>query len=270
MIAFFLYAFTILKWLPGLPSPLAVELALPNDYEVRAVDEKKPTLFSEVVLADKEQINWITKHPEDIRYPFIAATLSMGVSQSGSDCFSIEENLEAEAKKGGLKDLHIEKFSWGNYPVLSMKALHSLSGRQVYFAWVGLNSFPSGYVVSFKFFYPHSEKEPNLDELAIWTRFLKETEALSQEEALHLCGFDMQADYTIYSKEGVEIKVMAKKRENEVVIDAKPKDENIEFEIISVKEGEEMGMPCFKVTGDIFSKEITRVTIPVFFKTIGD
>lgn len=246
----------IKQLLPGFPYPLAVTLALPSDF----VSVKEPNSFHGYIWARKDDIDEILKNPEKPVKPFFLASISPNITQEGTNEFSGEENFENELKASGFSDIKVKKVFWGTYPVLGMKAIDK-EGRAHYSLWIGLNTEPveggpkPGLVLVVNYFYPEGQKKPSEEELVVLRSLLNDTKPLPEKETLALEGYDIQDNFTLFTRDKVKIKVMAQQRGKDLVVLSAPLSPNTEMVVKGVRVAPlalewRHGRPSVKVFGE--------------------
>lgn len=267
----------ILKLLPTMVNPLAIEPAIPADYTMIAAEDP-PNLISGVLWGKEKDLKTFAKNPNKIEATFISASVSQAILQTGANSFLDEENLK-DLEKEGYKDLKIRKLSWGPYPVLALDAVNP-EGKMQNLAWVGLNS-PDGMVLLFGLLYPDQENRPTAAEYGTWNTFLTTSKGLPERQFLLAYGLDMQEDYTTYSFEDIKVKAYAQKNasDQKMIALVEPLSANTVINISDVHQtflGTKWnyGKPCVKIDAEIIkqdadsAKTVLYVTLTVLLKTV--
>jgi hypothetical protein len=264
--------------MPDLPYPLAVEPALPPDYSMAAF-ESPPDLFEGVFWGSKEELQEFLKDPGHISAPLISVSLSPRVRQLSAHRFTGEANLSKDLKKKGFKQIQIERFAWGPYPVLSLNALNA-QGREVLMAWVGLNAPDGDWVLLLRFLYPLEQERPSATERAIWSTLLTRTAPLPELSFLRAYGIEMHEDgSTLYSYGSTQLRAVAQKRrrDNKLLVLVQPLTKNATFKMEHVYEtllgtAWNHGKPCVKIDGLLTqtSGETLSLTTTVLLQEVDE
>lgn len=240
--------YRILKLLPGLVKPLAIDPAVPDDFVVRA-PKGKASLFQGVYWGRKEVLEEYFKDPESLKEPILRVKLS-------------QHTLDHTNVK------------WGNHPVHEVKTIWE--GKEIDVALVALNG-DEGWTLMFSPVYPEGEGRPNEADMAFWNDFIANTRPLNEKEALRLRGQDLHEGYTLVDSAGAKMKVIAEKREDDGVIQVGviPKNSKVDFKYLGMSDGIKGGTPFVKVHGQILQKKknfkyAADFTTSVFVKSVKE
>ncbi|KAF3361461.1 Uncharacterized protein PHSC3_001835 [Chlamydiales bacterium STE3] len=268
----------ILKLLPNLLCPLAVDPGIPDDFIALS-----PTgildLYDWIYWGPEDVLKAYFEDPTSLKSPILRVKLSANVAQLGPNSFSGQESLEIQEKENP-KGFASIKTQWGDYPVLAHRT--KKEGHLIFMAWVGLNDPGAGWTLMFNLVYPHKKGHPNKEDRQLWGNLIMKTTPLKDGDYFKAYGQDLQPGYTLVNFGGAKLKMLAEKRQSDgklqvVVI---PESSDIEFHYMDMTEclmgaRWKYGEPLVKVYGEIvvnkenFKSIINKVT-SIFFKTVPE
>lgn len=196
--------------LPDLTDTLAVEPALPKDFE--AVSRSgKPDLCDGLYWGPREVVENYFRSSSSLNQALIYITLSLSTTQEDLGRYALNKGEASRVlSAAGLKDVEEERLSWGDYPVFAVK--FKAGERTEYLAWIGLNDFQKNWTLVLRLIYPESKKNPSKEDLELWTNLLKNTTQLPLERVFRALGFDMQVGCTFFDRYRATVQFIAERR----------------------------------------------------------
>lgn len=198
---------SVSEFFPGLISPPAVDLALPEDFIVDTFEKRINNdikMSGPVLWGTKEQIEAFHEH-KDLTQPIIIVSLSSKVAQIGPNSFSIEKSLSESPKR---RPFSMDKYMWGDYPILVLRVLKDNKLYQS--AYIGLN-MEGGHAAFLAIITPASENDTLDTPCPVWDNLIKNTKLLTEQEMLKIHGYELLEGITTYEMVGEKIKVTAEK-----------------------------------------------------------
>lgn len=274
-------ALRILKLLPGLVTPLAVEPGLPSHF-VALSQSGEPDLYDWVYWGPKEVLLAFFEDPNSLNQPIIRVQLSANVAQTGPNSFTDEEKDRKLLKEYGATNFSEKRFKWGDYPVREIAV--DLDSARRYSAWIGLNA-PEGWALFAHLLYPamlnpDKKAKPTKEELTLWNNFLKNTKPLSDYLKFKAYGQDIQVGATTFTFDESKLLVVAERRlaDKKLQVVAIPLDEGVQFQFQDMCEGLmgakwHYGEPLVKVRGTVMtnsdkSHSVINTVISVLVKDV--
>ncbi len=170
----FLAATRIAEMLPPKTPLPAIEPAIPDSF-VMARAKPHHTLDDGIFWGTADDTEHYLSQKE-IKGPIFHLYWSRTERQLTKEGFLREESLAAQMKEEGLSEVHIQKLSWGDYPLLAISASHPTKG-EIRKVWLGLNR-PDQRVLIIELIAPSSDGSFVEHELLVWEPFLRETKPL--------------------------------------------------------------------------------------------
>jgi hypothetical protein len=269
----------ILKLLPNLYIPFAVDPGIPEDF-IALTPSGNLDPYDWIYWGPKDVLKAYFEDPTSLKTSILRVRLSTNVSQTSPNSFNHDE-IKMLGKEDPTKFAYIET-QWGDYPVLASKV--RIEEQLMFTAWVGLNDPEAGWTLMFNLVYPLEKGGPKKEDCQLWENLLTKTIALKDRDYFKACGQDLQEGYTLVSVGGAKLKMLAEKRQSDgalqvVVI---PDSPEVEFHYAGMMECAmgakwKFGEPMVKVYGEIVlkKKNFTFTTdshfaTSIFFKTVQD
>lgn len=245
----------IVNLLPGLISPLAVEPAIPSDFEVLSF-EKVPDISAPLYWGNRGIVLGFMDDPTSLKEPIIGVKLSGNLQhKAGTMVFTGEKEMLKEMKSHGYKVVKTRKLTWSIFPVWVVQ-LQTPKNRLLHLAWVGLNA-PRGSVLMFQLIYPETWDQKKAQNIELWETFLNKTEMLDDKKYFEANGLSLDEGITIVDDEAAKMQVTAERRnaDHKLLIMVKPLDRYTEFELNEIKVskmgGQYHGKTFAKVEGQV-------------------
>lgn len=247
----------IVQLLPGLISPLAVNPAIPADFEA-SFPEGMTDITGTVFWGNKGVVQAFLDNAATLKEPIIGAKLSLNLTQkAGTKVFSGEKELLKEMKSHGYKVARSRKLTWSDYPVWVVQ-LQTPKNRVLHLAWVGLNA-PRGSVLMFQLIYPETWDQKKAQNIELWETFLNKTEMLNDKQYFQANGLSLEEGVTLVDDEAAKMVVTAERRnaDHKICVIVKPLDKVTEFELNEIKVGK---IGSGQLTGRTIAKVEGQVT----------
>ncbi|EFB40457.1 MAG: hypothetical protein AB7E63_09920 [Parachlamydia sp.] len=271
----------ILKLLPHLFYPLAVEPKIPDDF-IAMSPKGKLNGYDWTYWGPKEVLEEYFKDPASLKVPILRVKLSENTVQTGPETFS--ENAEIN----NLKKKYPQRFKdfkhrWGMYPVWAFQT--DAYDKMICMAWIGLNAHEGegGWTLLVNLVYPEGPGHPDQNDLKLWDTFITQTKQLSEPEYFIAYGQNLQPGYTIMDDVGVKLTVTAEKRERDgkVQVVVIPSSSDVKFQYAKMEEvllGSKWNhaAPLLKVYGSVsqdnpeFGKVVLDQVISVLLETVPE
>lgn len=222
----------ILKLLPDLVYPLAIEPAIPENFVAGSpFGEIDPSQW--IYWGPEDVLDKYFRNPKSLDQPILRIKVTTNRSQTGPDSFTGEDD---DFKKAKIKIHANEHFKWGEYPVHAIKA--TILNKVTCMAWIGLNA-PGGATLICNLVYPENQRQPRRMDYDLWNTFIKNTRALIDYEFLKAMGFDMSIGKTVYSISRSKIEFLAEKHNatDKIRIAIIPQSEEIDFDVEETSQG---------------------------------
>lgn len=218
-----------LRFLPDMVRPLAVKLAIPDDFVVGPAPVILPrdkqvalplNLASGVLWGTAETIRQINEQPE-AKKPLISrgafrVKMTPNIIQIEPKKFSFgdDESLKADLEKNGAKDIEIKRVMWGEYPVVAATFKLKDSTPQA-ICWIGVNN--NGFTLFISYVFPPN-KSSYADDFVVWNTFINNSSLLPPREFLKAQGYEFDEGTTTFSRARAKLKFTSQKVKGEKTV----------------------------------------------------
>jgi hypothetical protein len=200
------------RFLPDMDRPLAVRLALPENYVVApAPGDDSLNLLSGVIWGTQDVINEMklqTEKKNCLTQGIFRVKLTPNITQTDIDRFSFgdDASLKKELESSGAQNIAISRYTWGEYPVVSARFLTGGAPQRV--AWIGLNN--NGLVLFVSYQFPPAKTDLKQDE-EIWNTFLTQTTIFNPKDYLKAHGYEITLGSSMITKNAAQVRFTSQK-----------------------------------------------------------
>jgi len=219
---------------------LRIQKLMPDFLAIPAIEPFLPDNFIALPHPKKHGVFWGPKETLEeyflsgnanlCKSPMLCVQISTNVGQKQDGSFTCEDTMYDEYIAAGVSDVKIEKFKWGDHPVLS--ATCAMDGKKVYLAYVGLNYEGCALVIGF------IDVSKSDERFQVWTDFLTKSRPLEEHDFFKVHGQDLREGFTLVNVYGSLLKVSAEKRtrDGKIQVSIQPADHTISCKCLRIAE----------------------------------